>query len=252
MASVRAFVASVGSAIALLAVLAAPAVAECWPPPPSREGVVPVKFAFVATVAEVSHVVDPPRADSAPFDWHVELAVEKTYRGRVPDKLRLSGWDEGCSYLRPAGLREGDQVFVVLDRLDLVENPSLFGQILVWRREADAWSFANEALQSGDDPAVWPSAARRATSLSEILALVREQSAPDTATGPQRPQSGGLPGTLALALVLVVAFGAAFGSLRFRSPAAAGRPAPKRGAISAARPPQRHRPSALTDHEGRS
>ncbi len=217
MPSRRSIIGSGGCAVALLLFAITPVRAECWPPPPSRDDRIPVKVAFIATVAEVSRTVDPPMADSAPFDWHVELTVEKTYRGRVRDELRLNGWDVGCSFLRPAGLREGDRVFIALDRLDLVENPSLFGQILIWRREGVAWSFAAEALQSGRDRAFWPAAARRATALSEIVALVERSPVPDTATTPQQPDSGGPQPAIALVLSFVVTFGAVFARLGARA-----------------------------------
>lgn len=219
MPSRRRLLSSGGCAVALLLVFVTPVLAECWPPPPSRAERIPVAVAFMATVAEVSRTGDPPMADSAPFDWHVELTLEKTYRGRVPDELRLNGWDVGCSFLRPAGLREGDRVFIALDRLNLVENPSLFGQILIWRREGDAWSFAADALQSGRDRAFWPVAARRATSLSEIVALVERSPLPDTATTPQQPDGAGSRVTLALPLILafLVAFGAVFARLGRRA-----------------------------------
>jgi hypothetical protein len=212
----------VGCAVGLLLVVVTPVLAECWPPPPSRDDRIPVKVAFTATVAEVSRRVDPPMADSAPFDWHLEFTLEKTYRGRVPDELLLNGWDVGCSFLRPAGLRAGDRVFITLDRLDLVENPSLFGQILIWRRGGDGWAFAADALQWGRDRAFWPAAARGASSLSEIVALVERSPLPDTATAPQQPDGAGSQAALALPLVLafVVAFGAVLarlgGRARFR------------------------------------
>lgn len=220
MLSHRRIISSGGCAVALLLVVITPVLAECWPPPPSRDERIPVEVAFIATVAEVSRAVDPPMAGSAPFDWHVGLTLEKTYRGRVPDELRLNGWGVGCSFLRPAGLREGDRVFIALDRLNLVENPSLFGQILIWRREGDAWSFAADALQSGRDRAFWPAAARRATSLSEIVALVERSPLPDTATTPQQPDGAGSQPAMAFVLAFVVAFGAVFarlgGRARFR------------------------------------
>jgi hypothetical protein len=143
-----------------------------------------VKVAFTATVTEVSDRVDPPMADSAPFDWQIELAVSRTYRGDLPERLTLDGCDVGCSFLRPEGLHAGDQIFMTLDRLDLEKNPSLFGQMLMWRRSGDGWAFADEALQGGGDAASWPAAARRATTTRDILALIDVSLVPDTSTSP--------------------------------------------------------------------
>lgn len=192
--------ASLLAAAALVLVFAAPALAECGSPPPARSAAVPVKFAFTATVTEVSDHVDPPMADSAPFDWHVELAVRRAYRGGLPERLTLDGWVVGCSFLRPEGLHAGDQIFMTLDRLDLEKNPSLFGQMLLWRRTGDGWTFADDALQGGKDAAFWPVAARRANTTREILMLIDVSPAPDTSTSPGVP-----PGSAPIA-PLVAAF----------------------------------------------
>jgi hypothetical protein len=159
-----------------------------------------VKFAFTATVTEVSDEVDPPMADGAPFDWHVELAVSRAFRGDLPGRLTLDGWDAGCSFMRPEGLHGGDQIFMTLDRLDLERNPSLFGQMLLWHRSGDGWAFAEDALEGGHDAASWPLAARRAHTTREILTMIEASPLPDTSTSP-----GKTPGSTPIAL-LVAAF----------------------------------------------
>jgi hypothetical protein len=57
-------------------------------------------------------------------------------------------------------------------------------KVVAWERVAARWRFYEDVLDSGSDRQFYPSAARRATTTSEILALLDSGFVPDTATEP--------------------------------------------------------------------
>lgn len=175
--------AAAASALAGLAIaLGASAVlAEC--PPGEDDLHLDVRYAFVATVAEASRDVGPRVPDSAPFDWHLELDVDRIYAGDVPDTIAFDGWDAGCSAPRGDQMTTGDRVFITSEHFrltDLPRNP-MWGDFLMWRWVDGRWAFYEEATGwTGEDR--WLTAAmQNASSTSSILRLVRA-SVPDTAT----------------------------------------------------------------------
>jgi hypothetical protein len=178
-------------AIALLAaalVLAASAgsvSAECFPQPDPFPR---MSYAFTATVTDVSARVAEAPPDSANFDWHIELDVEHTYRGRVPDRLDANGWDEGCDF---TGIRvqEGDRLFVAAERVDPGDPRLITSTLLVWQSIGEGrWEFYRDALH--DAGVGYPTAALRADTTDEILAALGGSRAPDTSTAPLRSEPG--------------------------------------------------------------
>lgn len=191
---------------ALLLTTATPiALAECMGWPIRATERLDVGYAFTATVAEASADVDPPKPDNADFDWHVELAVERTYRGHVPDRLVFNGWDVGCHFLRGDRLRTGDRIFVATERLDLNWLPTdpLSGDVVVWKRTGDGWVLYADALDYGSDEVFYPKAARSATTIAEMLQLVSASSVPDTSTLPADQRRGANTPIPALALAFM-------------------------------------------------
>jgi hypothetical protein len=186
--------------------LTSTASAECLNYPIAAGDHLNVGYAFVATVTEVSDAVDPPQADSAPYDWHVELDVERTYRGHVPDRLTFNGWDVGCHNLRGDHLRAGDRIFIATERLDL--RPSrvdpFWGDVVAWKGTRGAWAFYATALDHAYDKAFYPAAARSATTTADILALIHSDPAPDTSTEASAAEPSKPTPLLALGLALVV------------------------------------------------
>ena len=201
---------SVALAALLLTMVTSTARAECMTWPVRVTERLDVGYAFTATVTEASRDVDPPKPDNADFDWHVELAVERAYLGRVPDRLVFNGWDVGCHFLRGDGLRTGDRIFVANERLDLTWLPTdpFFGDVVVWKGTDDGWDFYADALDYGSDEAYYPKAARTATTTAEILRLVSAASVPDTSMliAPEERGNAVIP---ALALVFMAGFGLA-------------------------------------------
>lgn len=187
------------AAIAVSAGAPGVANAECIPVP-ARPADVVLAVAFVAEVTEVSDEVDA--SDSAPFDWHVELAVEREFGRSVPSTVVINGWEAGCTWLRPAGLHVGDAVFFATDRL---REPELWGPLVIWRAEAGGWAFADDALWPSGESDYWSAPMREADTLTEILAVVGAP--PDTSTGPPR---GPEERDIGLPMLALAASGAAF------------------------------------------
>lgn len=184
---VRRVIAAMGLTTLLLGAATPAALAECMSWPIRSNERLEVAYAFTARVAEASRDVDPAWDTNHPFEWHVELAVERTYRGRVPDRLAFNGWDNGCHTLYWNQLRTGDRIFIVsnvfkphVGRVEpfWVMNP----QLIVWKRVADRWAFFSDGLDFGSDKNFYPRAARSATTTADILRLVRSAPLPDTAT----------------------------------------------------------------------
>jgi hypothetical protein len=191
---------------ALLLTTAAPsAVAECMDWPIGTTERLDVAYAFSAMVMEASRDVDPPKPDNADFDWHVELAIDRSYRGDVPERLVYNGWDVGCHELRGDGLRTGDRIFVATERLDISHLPGdpFDGDVVVWKRTGDGWALHADALRYRSDEEFYPKAARTATTTAEILRLVSAASVPDTSTlsAPAERGVGAVIPALALAVM---------------------------------------------------
>lgn len=167
----------------LLATLVPIASAECtgWPIRATER--LDVGYAFAATVTEVSGDVDPT-PDMSDFDWHVELAIDRTYLGKVPDSIVYNGWDVGCHDLRGDHLQIGDRILVATEHLNLDYLPGdpFEGDLIAWRAADDGWLFYADALLYASDPAFYPKAARTATTTADVLRLLTAAGMPDTST----------------------------------------------------------------------
>jgi hypothetical protein len=174
-------------AVVVLPATAQIAFAECMSYPIRATDQLDVGFAFTATVTESSADVDPPKPNNAPFAWHVELDIERVYRGRLADRLVFNGWQAGCHRLRGNALRTGDRIFVVSNvfRPDPARvDPfwTMDAEVLVWKAVNDGWTFYADVLEYGSDPEFYPPNARSATTTGEILALIADAPVPDTST----------------------------------------------------------------------
>lgn len=169
-------------------VWAVPAVvAECPPRDIAPDRHLDVRYAFTATVVEVSGDVDPPGPNGGSFDWHVELHVERVYRGNVPTEISFNGWTSQCWFgVRGDQLRVGERVFVAGQRLRLAQFPTdpFAGDLALWIQTGDHWRYALDVLTYDQGTPLDPDsrAVREASTTSEILALVRSD-APDTSIG---------------------------------------------------------------------
>jgi hypothetical protein len=88
------FLLAVACAIFVPGLAPTPALAECMDWPPLADQRLEVTYAFTATVTAASNRVDPADVNSAAFDWHVELRIDRVYRGRLPGRLTYNGWAE--------------------------------------------------------------------------------------------------------------------------------------------------------------
>jgi hypothetical protein len=172
-----------GMAVALVAMMAivGPVFAEC-----SRGDDDPrldIRYVFEATVAEASDQVGPPVPGNADFDWHVRLAVERRYEGRVPDVVKFDGWDSGCASILGGGLSVGDRLLIGTERFvptDLPRSP-LVGDLLIWRQIDGAWSLYDEAINWNPEDKWLTRGIEDASTRSAILHVLRS-ALPDTAT----------------------------------------------------------------------
>jgi hypothetical protein len=160
-----------------------------WPPRADER--IEITHAFTATVIEASNTVDPAHPDSAEFDWHIDLRVERVYRGEVPDRLIYNGWSVGCHELLGHRLHAGDRLFIASNVFVAQPTPPgadpfswLGANVFAWRRVDGRWSFYEDALDYGSDRHFYAAAARRATTTGEILRLADLGFLPDTATEP--------------------------------------------------------------------
>ena len=177
--SVAAMLAAAGIATGTSDVLA-----ECPPGPDDHR--LDVGYAFIAKVDEASRDVGPPVDGNAPFDWHVELNVERVYRGDLPDRFAFDGWDAGCSPLRGDQLQAGDRVFILAEDFELAPpRDPLSGDFLMWRDDGADWSYDAEAIGARVDETWLTARMRTLTRTSEIVRLALTP--PDTAT---RPSTG--------------------------------------------------------------
>jgi len=165
--------------IALLTAFAPTASAECMAWPREATERPRIAYAFVATVTGVEQE-EMFEEGSGHYRYEVTLRTEQTYRGRVPDRLELTGTYAGCSFVRVDALTEGETVFVASEQLSPSEWETWFGDALVWRQVGSAWDFDEEALAYGsDEDYYWP-AARAATTTASILRIVSDAPLPDT------------------------------------------------------------------------
>jgi hypothetical protein len=178
-------------ALAIPTVFAPAALAECMDSPPRADERVEISHAFTATVIEASNTIDPAHPDSAEFNWHVELRVERVYRGEIPRRLAYNGWSVGCHELQGDRLHTGDRLFIASNVFVAEPSPPgadpfawIGAHVLAWRRTEGGWRFYEDALDYGFDRAFYPAAARRATTTAEILRLTGIGFVPDTATDP--------------------------------------------------------------------
>lgn len=183
-------------ALCVPSVFAPGAHAECMDSPPMANEAIDAAYALDATVIEASNTIGPASPDSAEFDWHVELRVDRRYLGRIPDRLSYNGWAVGCHELLGDRLHTGDRLFIVSNVYR--ERPSPPGadpfawidaKVLAWKRVDGRWSFYENALDYGSDPEFYPRAAREATTTAEILRLVDLGFLPQTSTGPAAERS---------------------------------------------------------------
>jgi hypothetical protein len=199
----------------LFAVSVPTASAECFGGPggPLRATERPeVGTAFEATVTDASRNVDPGVPEMSAFDWHVELKIDRTYVGHVPDTIVYDGWDAGCHVLRGDGLRTGDRIFVAVENLALEWLPRdpFDGDVIVWKATSGAWTFDQAALLWAFDPAYYPKSARNATTTAAILRLISNSRIPDTATlpppgAPQQDRTTTIPLLMVALLILLMA-----------------------------------------------
>jgi hypothetical protein len=179
--------------------VAAPVVAECFPPPAEGSPIVR-PYAFTAIVRTVATEVDQQSIDLGEgrgVRWRTTMDVTRVYRGSIPDVLVLSGTTSGtgnggsCTYFLGDRVTIGETLFVALDRqVDLATNSALFGNLLLWRKVDSTWEFHEAALQGGSIPDTYPAEAREAHTTSQVLAAISAL-APDTATDAAAPSSRG-------------------------------------------------------------
>ena len=205
MGTVARALAAAGLALSALPFAATTALAECEALPADLR--LDVGYAFVATVTEASTEVDEA-VDMAPFDWHVELRVDRVYDGELPDSIAFNGWTNGCFGISGDSLTTGDRLFIASEEFhsEYLPRSPFEGDLVIWRRVNGEWRFDPSAVD--EDPAnKWGSAALRdATTTPEILRAI-QSAPPDTATASfvrDEPR----PPLAALVLAFVVAFAA--------------------------------------------
>lgn len=197
--------------------------AECSPgdTPPDRH--LDVGYAFTATVVEVSSDVDPPRPDGAPFNWHVVLQVDRSYRGDVPVEIVFNGWTAQCWFgVRGDQLQVGERLFVAGQRLRLERFPTdpFAGDLALWTWTGERWRYARDVLTyDGPLTPLDPDsrAVRAASTTGEILALIRAD-APDTSITSRDEPHPATPPLATLGLAFVGGLGACAWRLRRRAP----------------------------------
>jgi hypothetical protein len=207
----RAFMAAAGLAVLLLSAGTPVALAECmsWPIKATEQP--RFGYAFSATVLEASEDVDQPTTYDADYTWHVELAIDRTYRGQMPKRLAFNGWDVGCHSLRGDHLRTGDRIFVATSAFKpnahLMDPFSVMnGDLIAWKRVAGRWAFYEEALDYGSDKDFYPRAARNATTTADILRIISAAGLPDTSTAMTSSVDGERHDAPVLALVFAAGF----------------------------------------------
>jgi hypothetical protein len=197
--------AAIVGTIILLTAFASTTFAECMNWPLEANERPRVAFAFMATVTDIErHEVF--EVGSGHYRYRITLETERVYRGRVQDKVELTGTNSGCSFLYKSGLAEGQRLFIASERLSPDAHETDLGNVLAWKRTGSGWAFYEDALRDGSDETYYPRAARAATTTADIVRLVSGAAMPDTATvstGEERSPSDLPPG---LPLLFILAF----------------------------------------------
>jgi len=181
----------------------------------------PIGDAFLATVTETSDV--EPTSEGGTSRWHLELAVESTYKGRAPRTLAFGGFvGGGCGDLLGEVLQVGDRIIIAAEDLRAEYQPSepFQGHMILWHKTNNGWAFFSDALVYGADPQAYPAIARAADTKAEIIDLISESPLPDTSTAV--PESESTHGALALVSSVAFVVGFLLASYRFRSQGASG------------------------------
>jgi hypothetical protein len=188
-----------------------PAAAECTGyehPRPARISDF-TGYAFSARVTDATRDAGPSPPGDAPFDWHVELAVDHAYAGDVPDTITSEGWSVGCASLRGDQLRTGDRVFIISSALPRgAQDRRWRGDSLVWIATVDGWRQYRRAFNVSGMYSSLPAETRGDLTTTRLVALATDLPATHE-TG--RAGGGGRPPDL-LALVA----GASAGVMVFR------------------------------------
>jgi hypothetical protein len=196
---------TIAGTIVLLAAFAPTTLAECMDWPLEATERPRVAFAFIATVTDIERH-EMFEAGSGHFRYRITLETERVYRGRVQDKVELTGTDSGCSFLYRSGLAEGERLFIASERLSPDAHETDLGNVLAWKRTGSRWVFYEDALRDGSDDTYYPRAARTATTTADIARLVSAASMPDTATARSGEDHSRGESPLGLAFLFVVAF----------------------------------------------
>lgn len=197
----RQFATATPFAALLLLALAGPVLAECFPPPPDFPR---IRYAFTATVTEFSDSVAEDLPDMSGFDWHLEMSIDRTYRGDLPGRLEADGWEYGCGFTG-VEVRVGERLFVAAEKVELSDPRLVLGEVLIWRGVGEGrWEFYADALQDG--ALGYPTAAVRADTTDEILGVLSDLRPPDTSTAPAKDADRRDPPLPLLAALLVVTF----------------------------------------------
>lgn len=177
-------------ASALVGVAVPTAWAECYPFPESATDQLDVGYAFIATVTESSGDVDPPDGDYAPFNWHVELRIDRSYLGKLPKTIVYNGWDVGCHELRADQLKTGDIIFILLEQFhpEFTPRDPFDGDVVLWKRAAGRWQFEPDLLAYSADTKVYTREVRDASTTAAILRVLASVTLPQTdALAPTKP-----------------------------------------------------------------
>jgi hypothetical protein len=201
----RRLIAATFVALALLGPTVPSVLAECAPFPNTATSHLDVRYAFVATVTESSRDVDPPVPGNSAFDWHLELAVNRTYLGSLPSTIVYDGWDAGCHAFRADQLVTGDRIFILVEAFHPEYAPTdpFDGDVAVYRSTPDGWQFDPELLMYGADPKVYTQTVIRASTTAAILRVVTSATLPQTDAAPTTTRSGAGTEVLPIAVFLV-------------------------------------------------
>lgn len=158
----------------LLLASVGPVSAECFPPP---EQFPPMRYAFTATVVDYAY---RSGSNTPERTWQLDMEIERTYRGQLPVRLTASGWEAGCDF-NGVEVRAGERLFIAAEDVEVSDPRLIRGRILIWREVGGGlWEFYADALHDG--ALGYPAAALRADTTEEILTLLGNLRAPDTAT----------------------------------------------------------------------
>jgi hypothetical protein len=117
--------------------------AECMNFPIGAAERLHLGYAFTATVAGLDEREHPDYPDGGESLWRVSFDVHRVYRGRVGDRLAITGTNFGCGFLYGHDLNVGDRLFIASAQLDPRSDETDFydiGDIVVWRQTGDRWA----------------------------------------------------------------------------------------------------------------